>query len=233
MSRTTTVGVILAAAVGCFDVVTYANGGAAGASAPSSSMSSSIPRTPEEIARDSYNSGIDHRDKGDKLEAKAVTEKKDGDRIKDLAKAADEYKKALKDFQKSAATLPTFAQAYNGMGYANRKTGDYTTALAMYDKALTLAPGFPDAIEYRGVAYLKLNRLDDAKAAYLDLFARDRKQADALMKEMDNWVKERATNPGTLDAAAVGAFSSWLQERAKVASTTTAMSLVGHRSIWD
>jgi len=196
-------------------------------------MSSSTPRTPEELARDAYNSGIDHRDKGDKLEAKAASEKKDGDRVKDMAKAADEYKKALKDFQKSAATLPTFAQAYNGMGYANRKTGDYTTALAMYDKALALAPGFPDALEYRGVAYLKLNRLDDAKAAYLDLFARDRKQADALLKEMDSWVKERAANPGTLDTATVSAFSAWLQERAKVASTTMAMSLVGHRSIWD
>ena len=62
-------------------------------------------------------------------------------------------------------------QAYNGMGYSYRKLGDYTKALENYDRALQLAPKFPDAIEYRGEAYLALNRLDDAKQAYLTLFA--------------------------------------------------------------
>ena len=57
------------------------------------------------------------------------------------------------------------------MGFAYRKTGDYAKALEMYDKALALQPGFPDAIEYRGEAYLALNRIDDAKQAYLECSA--------------------------------------------------------------
>jgi hypothetical protein len=40
------------------------------------------------------------------------------------------------------------------MGFALRKTGEPVKALEMYDKALALAPGFPDALEYRGEAYL-------------------------------------------------------------------------------
>ena len=89
------------------------------------------------------------------------------------------------------------------MGFAYRKTGDYAKALEMYDKALALQPGFPDAIEYRGEAYLGLNRIDDAKQAYLELFASDRKQADILMKAMTDWVAERHTDPAGVDPGGV------------------------------
>src|SRR4029078_7221731 len=100
---------------------------------------------------------------------------------KEKAKATDkakkEYEKALKDFKNAASNSPDMYQAYNGMGFAYRKTGDYLKSLEMYDKALQLKPGFPDAIEYRGEAYLGLNRIDDAKKAYLEVLAGDRKQA--------------------------------------------------------
>jgi tetratricopeptide (TPR) repeat protein len=230
MSRTSTVGLVLAAALGCYQITAFANGSAVGggASAPSSSMAD---RTPEEMARDSYNSGIGHRDKGDKLEAQADKDTKD--RVKNLEKARDEYTKAMKDFQKATELMPAMYQAYNGLGYTSRKTGDYAKALQMYDKALSLAPGFPDAIEYRGVAYLKLNRVEDAKKAYLDLFARDRKQADELMKAMNQWVSEHQAEPAGVDASVVTGLSAWIQERAKMASTTSAMALTGHRSIWN
>ena len=58
-----------------------------------------------------------------------------------------------------------------------------------------MAPGFPDAIEYRGEAFLALNRIDDAKQAYMDLFASDRKQAETLMKAMGDWVTQRKAGP--------------------------------------
>jgi tetratricopeptide (TPR) repeat protein len=227
MSRTLTVAVLLAAASIAAPVAILANGGAVAAP----SVAAEAPRTPAEMARDSYNSGISHRDKGDKSETQMGKDAKE--RAKNLEKAKDEYTKALKDFEKATSLLPEMYQAYNGMGYVSRKTGDYTKALQMYDKALALSPGFPDAIEYRGVAYLKLNRLDDAKTAYLDLFARDRKQADALMKEMSAWVSEHQTSAAGVDPALVASFSSWIQERSKISTTTSAMALTGHRSIWD
>jgi tetratricopeptide (TPR) repeat protein len=221
---------LLAATVGCYQMTALANGG--GMAAPAAT-STAVVRTPEALAKDAYNSGISHRDKGDQAEADMAKKTDVKDKAKALAKAQDEYTKGFKDFEKATQILPNFYQAYNGMGYTSRKTGDYPKALDMYNKALSLAPGFPDAIEYRAVAFLKLNRIDDAKAAYLDLFARDRKNADDLMKEMTNWVADRQANPNGVDPAIVSSLNTWIQERAKIATTTSAMALTGHRSIWD
>jgi len=103
----------------------------------------------------------------------------------------------------------------------------------MYDKAIQMAPGFPDAIEYRGEAYLGLNRIDDAKKAYMDLFASDRKQADILMKAMDEWVAKRKLDPSGVDPASVAAFESWIKERSALAGQTVSMALTGSHTAWE
>jgi tetratricopeptide (TPR) repeat protein len=54
--------------------------------------------------------------------------------------------------------------AYNLMGFAYRKLGDYAAALEAYDRALTLNPHNRGALEYLGEAYLELGRPDAAKA---------------------------------------------------------------------
>jgi tetratricopeptide (TPR) repeat protein len=118
------------------------------------------------------------------------------------------------------------------MGFAYRKLGDYMKALDMYDRALQLAPNFPDAIEYRGEAYLALNRIDDAKQAYLTLFAMDRKQADMLMKAMVDWVGRRQSDPAGVDPSAVSAFEAWLKERGTVAQETRLMALDQRHLSW-
>jgi tetratricopeptide (TPR) repeat protein len=208
--------VVLAAIVAIWPL----NLGAHGRSMPSSSPSAR-EMTPEEMARDAYNSGIRHKDNGLRNEAK------------NPQKARSEYEKALKDFQRATELVPNLFQAYNGMGFAYRKTGDYEKALEMYGTALQMAPGFPDAIEYRGEAYLALNRLDDAKQAYMDLFASDRKQADALMKAMGDWLTERKTEPAGVDPAALTAFEGWMKERAALAGQTVSMGLTPSHTAWQ
>ena len=123
-------------------------------------------------------------------------------------------------------------QAYNGMGFSYRKLGDYAKALENYDRALQLTPKFPDAIEYRGEAYLALNRLDDAKQSYLTLFAMDRKQADSLMTAMKDYVAKKKADPAGVDAAALTAFESWITERAGVAQETKLMAFDAHHGSW-
>jgi tetratricopeptide (TPR) repeat protein len=59
---------------------------------------------------------------------------------------------------------PWLDNAYNLMGFAHRKLGDYPEALAAYDKALSLNPHNRGALEYLGEAYLELDRPEDAKA---------------------------------------------------------------------
>jgi len=177
--------------------------------------------TPEEMARDVYNSGVRHKDSGLRNEAR------------DPKKARSEYEKALKDFQRATELVPNMFQAFNGMGFAYRKMGDYDKALEMYGTALQMAPGFPDAIEYRGEAYLALNRIDDAKQAYMDLFASDRKQAEALMKAMGDWVTQRKADPAGVDPSALAAFEGWMKERAALAGQTVSMGLATSHTAWQ
>ena len=230
MSRVFVVVLTVAAAAAIQQTAVRANGSSM-PSAPSGASSASMPvATPEQIAAQAYNSGISHKNKGLKLEADAEKATKDKEKI--LGKAKDEYGKALKDFKKAMDIKPDAYQAYNGMGFALRKTGEPVKALEMYDKALALAPGFPDALEYRGEAYLALNRVDDAKAAYLELFAKDRDQAAQLMKAMTDWVAKRQTDPAGVDPANVAAFDTWIKERAKVAALTVNMSLASNHAAW-
>jgi tetratricopeptide (TPR) repeat protein len=230
MSRVFAVVLVVAAAAAIQQASVGANGSSM-PSAPSGGGSSSMPVvTPEQLAAQAYNSGISHKNKGLKLEADAEKATKDKEKI--LGKAKDEYGKALKDFKKALDLKPDALQAFNGMGFALRKTGEPVKALEMYDKALALAPGFPDALEYRAEAYLALSRIDDAKAAYLELFAKDRDQAAQLMKAMTDWVAKRQADPAGVDPAAVTAFDTWIKERAKVAALTVNMSLASNHSIW-
>ena len=62
-----------------------------------------------------------------------------------------------------------------------------------------LKPGYPEAIEYRGHAYLGLNRLSEAKEAYLALFGGNRKLAAQLLAAMQEWVGEHRGNPAGVD----------------------------------
>ena len=226
MSRHVKVILVLTAALGLYQVAASATASAIGSSSPTMK-----PRTPEEMARDYYNSGVRHKDKGKQLEERADTQvfKDEKDHEKYEAKIKDEFTSALKDFKKAAELDPSLPQAFNGMGYAYRKTGDATQALAMYDKALQMAPGFPDAVEYRGEAYLALARIDDAERAYMSLLASDRPQADLLMKAMAAWV---AKPPAGIDPDTLSAFTAWISERAKIASTTADMGLRSNQSVW-
>jgi len=226
MPRRVKVMLLLAAAVSLYQVAASAT-----ASGVPTNRPTMAPRTPEEMAKDYYNSGVRHKDKGKQLEEKADTQvfKDEKDHEKYEAKIKDEFTSALKDFKKAAELDPSLPQAYNGMGYAYRKTGDATQALAMYDKALQMAPGFPDAIEYRGEAYLALARIDDAERAYMALLAADRTQADLLMKAMAAWV---AQPPAGVEPEALSAFAAWISERGKLAATTVDMGLTSNQTVW-
>jgi tetratricopeptide (TPR) repeat protein len=216
MNRIWKIGVVLAAAVAISPLTL----GASGRSMPSSSPSMR-EMTPEEMAQGVYNSGIHHKDNGLKNEAKNPD------------KAKSEYEKALKDFKRATELVPNMYQAYNGMGFAYRKTGDYEKALEMYSTALQMAPGFPDAIEYRGEAFLALNRVEDAKQAYMELFASDRKQADILMKAMADWLAQRKATPAGVDPGALTTFEGWMKERATLAGQTVSMALTPAHTAWQ
>jgi tetratricopeptide (TPR) repeat protein len=184
----------------------------------------------EQLAIGYYNRGLEHRDKAWALEEKAVRSRKP-DRV--LGRAHAEWTRAVVAFREAAGSDPAMQQAHGSLGYAYRKLGRYEDALHAYDRALTIDPGYVEAIEYRGEAYLGLDRLDEAKEAYLDLFRRDRAQAAALLDAMQRWVEARRTGSAGRDgtpAAAVDALSTWVDERAEIAAQTEQSTTAQGRS---
>jgi tetratricopeptide (TPR) repeat protein len=133
----------------------------------------------------------------------------------------DAYTRARTAFQDATQSDPAMAEAWNGLGYSQRKLGDYDSALASYGRALALKPGYPEATEYRGEAYLALSRVDDAKQAYLDLFATNRALADHLLGAMKTWI---ATQKSGADQASAAALAKWVEERSKIAAQTAALN---------
>ena len=71
---------------------------------------------------------------------------------------------AASSFKKVVASNPKNADAYNLLGYSSRWLGKYDEAFAAYDKALALDPKHKGALEYSGVAYLKVNQKAKAEA---------------------------------------------------------------------
>jgi tetratricopeptide (TPR) repeat protein len=122
-------------------------------------------------------------------------------------------------------------EAWNYVGYTQRKLGNYPAALAAYDRALTLKPGYAEAIEYRGHAYLGLDRPAEAKEAYLALYAGNRVLADKLLVAMREWIDARRGAAGA-DPAALDAFASWIDERGAIARQTAGLTRAGATAGW-
>ena len=188
--------------------------------------------SPADQARLAYETGVRSVEKADALGAEAARQTDAKKRARLLVKAGDSYTIARRKFTRATELDPALHQAWNYLGYTSRKLGDYPGALAAYDRALDLEPDFAEAIEYRGHAYLGLDRLADAKDAYLRLFSSNRKLAAQLLRGMQDWVAEHRSDPAGMDIASVDAFSSWILERSSIASQTSSLTREGASASW-
>ena len=195
-----------------------ADSGGGGGSMGSQQRQTMKRLTPEEKAVKSYNAGIKHRDKAAKFEQQAIGASNEKKFAKLQKKIAKEYRRAIDDFEDAVGHYPRFYQAHNSLGYALRQIGQYEESLAAYNVALDINPVFDEAIEYRGEAYLGLNRLDEAKDAYIDLFQNNRELADQLMSAMMSWITARRGDAGDLDTTVVEQFAEWVEQRNELTS---------------
>jgi tetratricopeptide (TPR) repeat protein len=180
-------------------------------------------------ANTSYNVALSSLREGDGLESDAAKTKSEAKRKEQLGWAKDAYQRARGLFEEATKAAPTMAEAWNGLGYTSRKVGDYPAALAAYDKALELKPGYPEATEYRAEAYLALGRIEEAKQAYLELFASNRAIAGQLLAAMQKWI-DGAKGGG--DAAKAAELAKWVQERSQIAAQTAALTREGTPAAW-
>ena len=193
-----------------------------------------MPReqTPQQKAHDAYNDGVREVKKADKAQAAADQSADAGKKDKALQEAPDRYGAACAKFEQASGLDPTLSEAWNYLGYTQRKLGHYDEALAAYTKALSLKPGYPDALEYRGEAFLALNRIPDAQQTYLDLYAGNRALAGKLLTAMKGWVAGQRAHPADDKAVTLDELDKWIQERAQIAGQTAALTRAGTAASW-
>jgi tetratricopeptide (TPR) repeat protein len=114
-------------------------------------------------------------------------------------------------------------EAWSQVGFIHLRFGAFRESIDDCNHALALKPDLPDAIEHRGEAYLGVDRLDEAKAAYMDLFFHARPLADRLMAAMQAWLQGHRAAANGVRVADIDAFDTWLQERDGIAKTTASL----------
>jgi tetratricopeptide (TPR) repeat protein len=199
-------------------------GGGGMGSAP---MPSSTPqRSPHDQAVDFFNNAerrIDGLVKThDEMKAAAATDPQKAAKLQ--ARIAKGLENAAADLERAVKNDPNLFQAYSELGFTLRKMGRFPESLAAYDKALELNPEYTPALEYRAEAYLGLNRLDDARKSYTELFAGDRPRADALLIAMKSFIAARRADAAGLDAAQLDTFAKWVEQREIIHGQTVALT---------
>jgi tetratricopeptide (TPR) repeat protein len=76
---------------------------------------------------------------------------------------AGKYKRAVKLFNKEVKRDATNADAWNYLGFSNRKLQNYDASLVAYKKALAINPKHLGANEYLGELYLQTDKVAKAK----------------------------------------------------------------------
>lgn len=76
---------------------------------------------------------------------------------------AQDWPNAIVYLGKAINAKPDNADAYNYLGYARRKSGDYDGAIKAYNVALDLDPEHKGAHEYIGQAYLEMGNMAEAE----------------------------------------------------------------------
>jgi Flp pilus assembly protein TadD len=74
-----------------------------------------------------------------------------------------DYKKAINLFTRAVADKPKDADAWNYLGFSNRKLKNYNAALTAYQQALSIDPKHRGANEYLGELYLQTDELAKAR----------------------------------------------------------------------
>jgi tetratricopeptide (TPR) repeat protein len=189
------------------------------------SQQSEIPSAPIEVKPDkeaakAYAAGTKSMVKAHELEeaiAKATDPDKKG---KAISKLEDTYGRALEQFTEVLRNKNDMYDAWNQIGYVHLRFGAYRESIDDYNHGLALKPDVLESIRYRGEAYLGIDHLDEAKAAYMDLFFHARTLADQLMTSMQAWLKNHRVAANGVRATDIDAFDRWIQERDGIAKTT-------------
>jgi tetratricopeptide (TPR) repeat protein len=179
---------------------------------------------PDAAARKAYNAGMKSLNKARDQENVAANAPNEDKKNAALEKVNDAYGRALDQFTEALSNKGDMVEAWNNVGYIHLRLGAYGESVDDYNHTLALKPDLAEAVEHRAEAYVAIDRLDEAKSAYMDLFNHDRKLADQLMTVMQRWLTAHRTNANGMRATDIDAFDKWLKERDGIAKQTASLS---------
>jgi tetratricopeptide (TPR) repeat protein len=175
---------------------------------------------PDIAAAKAYKQAMKSLGKAKELEAAAETATNADKKAKALEKLDDAYNRALDQFTEALSNKGDMVEAWDNVGYVHLKLGAFREAIDDYNHALTLKPDLLDAVERRAEAFLAVDRLDDVRIAYMDLFNHAPDLAARLMVAMQKWLADRQADPRGMRAGEIDAFGKWLSEREGLAKQT-------------
>jgi len=186
----------------------------------------STPSTekPDAAAKKAYNAGIKTLNKAREYEAAAAKATNPDKKGAAIDKLGDAYGKALDQFTEALRNKGDMFEAWNQVGYIHLRLGAYGESIDDYNHTLALKPDLLEAVEHRGEAYMAVDRLDEAKSAYMNLFNHARPLADQLMATMQTWLESHRVAANGMRAADIDSFGKWLQEREGIAKPTASAS---------
>jgi len=185
----------------------------------------STPATdkPDAAAKKAFTAGVKSLNRAREFEAVAAKATNPDKRADALDKVSDAYGKALDQFTEVLRNKNDMADAWSNVGYVHLRLGAFNESIDDYNHALALKPDLLEAVEHRGEAYMGFDRLENAKAAYMDLFNHARPLADQLMVSMQKWLESHRAAPNGMRAADIESFAKWLQERDGIAKQTASI----------
>jgi hypothetical protein len=175
---------------------------------------------PDAAAKKAYNAGVKSLNKVREYEEVAAKATNPDKKANALDKVSDAYGKALDQFTEALSNKGDMVEAWNNVGYIHLRLGAYRESIDDYNHTLALNSDLLEAVEHRGEAYVAVDRLEDAKAAYMNLFNHQRPLADQLMTSMQKWLEGHRAAANGMRAADIDSFDKWLQERDGIAKQT-------------
>ena len=134
----------------------------------------------------------------------------------------DAYGRALDQFTEVLRNKGDGADAWSHVGYVHLQLGAYGESIDDYNHALAISADLLDAVEHRAEAYMGVDRLDEAKAAYMNLFNHAPALAEQLMAVMRKWLEDHRAAANGMRAPAIDSFDKWIQERDGIAKQAAA-----------
>jgi len=76
----------------------------------------------------------------------------------------ERYKTAVKQLRKALKKDDKNAEAWNLLGFASRKMGEFDVSADAYSKALSIQPDHKGALEYQGELFIAIGQINNAKS---------------------------------------------------------------------